>query len=62
MEGDKTHESTSIKPPSPDDESIKEERKEEDVTPKSEAAPVGAKDVPAEDSLRPKPIGEEYVV
>ena len=51
VEGDQTHESTSIKPPSPDDESqprIKEERKEEDVTPKSETTPVGAKDEPAE--------------
>ena len=61
VEGDQTHESTSVKTPSPDSESqprIKEERKAEDVTPKSEAAPVGAKDEPAEpdseDSLRPE--------
>ena len=61
VEGDQTHESTSVKPPSPDSESqprTKEEKKEEDVTPKSEAAPVGVKDEPAEpdseDSLRPE--------
>ena len=60
VEEDQTREFTSVQPPSPDSESqprIKEERKEEDVTPKSETAPVGAKDEPAEpdpeDSLRP---------
>ena len=59
VEEDQTHESTSVKPP-PESESqarIKEERKEEDVTPKSDAATFGAKDEPAEpdseDSLRP---------
>ena len=55
-----------VKRPSPDDESqprIKEEREEEGVTPKSEAATVGTKDEPAErdseDSLRPEQMGEE---
>ena len=49
VEEDQTRESTSAKPPSPGSKSqprIKEERKEEDVTPKSEAAQVGAKDEP----------------
>ena len=66
MEEDQIHETTSVKRPSPDDESqprIKEERKEEGVTPKSEAATVGTKDEPAEpdseDSLRPEQMGEE---
>ena len=61
MEEKQTHESTSVKPPSPDSESqprTKEERKEEDVTPKSDAAPVGVKNEPtdpdSEDSVRPE--------
>ena len=52
--------------PSQDDESrprTKEERKEEEVTPKSEATTVGSKDEPAEhdseDSFRPEHAAEE---
>ena len=66
VEEKQIHETTSVKRPSPDDKSqpqIKEERKEEGVTPKSEAATVGTKDEPAEpdseDSLRPEQIVEE---
>ena len=50
----------------PEDESqsrMKEERKEEDVTPKPEAATVGTKEEPAEhdseDSFRPEHVAEE---
>ena len=60
------HEIMSAARPSQDDESqlrIKEERKEEEVTPKSEAATVGTKDEPAEhdfeDSFRPEHVAEE---
>ena len=66
MEENQTHESNSVKPPSPDSESqprIKEERKKEDVTPKSEAAPVGVKSEPtepdSEDSVRPEELKRE---
>ena len=66
VEEEQIHETTSVKQPSPDDESqprIKEERKEEGVTPKSEAATVRTKDERAEpdseDSLRPEQMGEE---
>ena len=66
VEEDQIHETTSVKDhrqmTSHNLES-KEERKEEDVTPKSEAATVGTKDEPAEhdseDSLRPEQMGEE---
>ena len=60
MEEDQTHESTSAKPPLPDDESqprIKEERKEEDVTPKSEQK-MNRLSLTLR-ILRPEPIGEE---
>ena len=60
------HETMPAARPSQDDESqprIKEERKEEEVTPKSEAATVGTKDEPAEhdsqDSFRPEHVAEE---
>ena len=66
VEEEQTHDITSVKKPSPDDEPQprdKEERKEEDVTPKSDAATVGTKDEPAEhdseDSLRPEHMREE---
>ena len=51
VEENQSHEHTSAKPPPSDSESqprIKEERKEEDVTPKSEAAPAGVKNEPTE--------------
>ena len=51
VEENQPHESTSVKQPSPDEEShqsVKVERKEEDVTPKSEAAQVGVKEEPTE--------------
>ena len=61
------HETMSAARPSPDDESqprIKEERKEEEVTPKSEAATVGTtKSEPdehdSENSFRPEHVAEE---
>ena len=66
MGEEQIHETMSAARPSHDDESqprIKEERKEEDVIPKSEAATVGTKDEPAErdseDSLRPEQMPEE---
>ena len=66
VEEEQTHDTTSAERPLPDDEPqprIKEERKEEDATPKSEAATVGTKDEPAEhasgDSLRPEQMREE---
>ena len=66
MGEEQIHETMSATRPSQDDESqprIKEERKEESVTPKSEAATVGTKDEPAErdseDSLRPEQMADE---
>ena len=63
---EQVHETMSASRPSQEDESqprIKEERKEEDVTPKSEAATVGTKEEPAgcdsEDSFRPEHVAEE---
>ena len=60
------HQTMSAARPSQDDESqprIKEERKKEEVTPKSEAATVGTKDERAEhdsdNSFRPEHVAEE---
>ena len=61
MEQNQPHETTSVKQPSPDEESqphVKVERKEEDVTPKSEAAQVGTKEEPTEPDSE-EPAGPE---
>ena len=61
MEQNQPQETTSVKQPSPDEGShhpVKVERKEEDVTPKSETAQVGAKEEPTEPDSE-EPAGPE---